>query len=85
MVSSKDLNIKEKYMASYTVKLTPDLVNLASEGSLDTVVNGVSIQRTMDMVLVSNSGYKMVSRLKDGDTFDDVIATIGDYANLVEV
>lgn len=72
-------------MASYTVKLTPDVVNLASEGSLDTVVNGVSLQRTMDMILVENSGYKMVSRLKDGDTFDDVIAQLGDYANLVEV
>jgi hypothetical protein len=72
-------------MASYTVKLTPDVVNLASEGSLDTVVNGVSIQRTMDMILVKNSGYKMVSRLKDGDTFNDTIAQLGDYANLVEV
>jgi hypothetical protein len=72
-------------MASYTVKLTPDVVNLASEGSLDTIVDGVSLQRTMDMILVKNSGYKMVSRLKDGDTFDDVIAQLGDYANLVEV
>lgn len=72
-------------MASYTVKLTPDLVNLSTEGSLDTLVDGVSIQRTMDMVLVSNSGLKMVSKLKDGDTFDDVIATLGDYVNLVEV
>jgi len=72
-------------MASYRVKLTPDVINLASEGSLDTVVNGLSIQRTMDMVLVKNSGYKMVSRLKDGDTFDDVIADLGMYANLVEV
>ena len=72
-------------MASYIVKLTPDVVNLASEGSLDTIVNGVSIQRTMDMILVKNSGYKMVSRLKDGDTFDDVVADLGMYANLVEV
>lgn len=72
-------------MASYTVKLTPDVVNLGTEGSLDVVVDGKSLQRTMDMVLVSNNGLKMVSKLKDGDTFDDVIADLGDYANLVEV
>lgn len=71
-------------MASYTVKLTPDLVNLSTEGSLDVLVNGKSIQRTMDMVLVKNSGYKMVSKLKDGDTFDDVIAGLGSYANIVD-
>jgi hypothetical protein len=71
-------------MASYTVKLTPDVRNLGTEGSLDVVVNGKSLQRTMDMVLVKNSGYKMVSRLKDGDTFDDVIADLGMYANVVE-
>lgn len=73
-------------MADYAVKLTPNVVNLATEGSLDTtVVGGVSLQRTMDMVLVSNSGLKMVSRLKDGDTFNNTIATLGDYANVVEV
>jgi hypothetical protein len=72
-------------MASYAVKLTPDVVNLGTEGSLDVTVNGVSIQRTMDMVLVKNSGYKMVSRLKDGDTFDDVISDLGMYANVVEL
>jgi hypothetical protein len=72
-------------MASYAVKLTPDVVNLGTEGSLDVLVNGNSIQRTMDMVLVKNSGYKMVSRLKDGDTFTDVIQTVADYANVVEL
>jgi len=72
-------------MASYAVKLTPDVVNLGTEGSLDVTVNGVSIQRTMDMVLVKNSGYKMVSRLKDGDTFDDVVSDLGMYANVVEL
>ena len=72
-------------MASYAVKLTPDVVNLGTEGSLVVLVNGNSIQRTMDMVLVKNSGYKMVSRLKDGDTFTDVIQTVADYANVVEL
>ena len=72
-------------MASYAVKLTPDVVNLGTEGSLDVLVDGVSIQRTMDMVLVKNSGYKMVSRLKDGSTFTDVISDLGMYANIVEL
>lgn len=72
-------------MASYAVKLTPDVVNLGTEGSLDVLVDGVSIQRTMDMVLVKNSGYKMVGRLKDGDTFTDVIQTVADYTNVVEL
>ena len=72
-------------MANYAVKLTPDVVNLGTEGSLDVLVNGNSIQRTMDMVLVKNSGYKMVSRLKDGDTFNDTIQTVADYANVVEL
>ena len=72
-------------MASYAVKLTPDVVNLGTEGSLDVLVNGMSIQRTMDMVLVKTSGYKMVSRLKDGDTFTDVISDLGMYANVVEL
>jgi hypothetical protein len=72
-------------MASYAVKLTPDVVNLGTEGSLDVLVNGNSIQRTMDMVLVKNNGYKMVGRLKDGDTFNDTIQTVADYANVVEL
>jgi hypothetical protein len=39
----------------------------------------------MDMVLVKNNGYKMVGRLKDGDTFNDTIQTVADYANVVEL
>jgi hypothetical protein len=54
-------------MAQYSLKLTPDLVNPGSEGSLDTsLVNGVSIQRTANMleVLDLNGNRKVVS-LKD--------------------
>jgi hypothetical protein len=67
-------------MAQYSLKLTPDLVNPASEGSLDTsLVNGVSIQRTANMleVLDLNGNRKIVS-LKDGDTFDDVVSGLND-------
>ena len=60
-------------MASYTVKLTPDLVNEISEGSLDTsVVGGLSKQRTKESVLVVNgSDRKQLYRLADGETYDD--------------
>lgn len=60
-------------MASYTVKLTPDMVTSFSEGSLDTsVTNGLSIQRTKEVELVVNGeDRKILHRLKDGDTYDD--------------
>lgn len=72
-------------MASYTVNLSPALVNLASEGSLDTAIDasGNSIQRTMHAILVKNgANYKMVGKLADGESFDDVVATLADYPNV---
>jgi hypothetical protein len=69
-------------MATYTVKLTPDLVNRDTEASLDTaVVAGVSIQRTMNGILLySGTDYRMFGNLADGDTIDDstIPLTIGD-------
>jgi len=67
-------------MADYSLKLTPDLVNLGSEGSLDTsVVNGVSIQRTANMLDVFDAeGNRKVISLKDGDSFDDVVSGTND-------
>lgn len=60
-------------MASYTVQLTPDMVNQFSEGGLDTSVsNGLSIQRTMENVMVVNGDdMKILYRLADGETYDD--------------
>lgn len=63
-------------MQDYTVKLTPDIVNLASEGSLDTsLVNGVSIQRTLNSVMVVDDygNRKITGNLHDGDVFNDTI------------
>lgn len=67
-------------MSNYTVKLTPDVVNLASEGGLDSsLLNGVSLQRTFNdiMVVDSEGNRKKVGRLKDGESFDDIVK----YAN----
>lgn len=71
-------------MATYTVDLSPALVNLGTEGSLDTsVTGGNSIQRQYFGVHVVNSGNrKVVGIVNDGSSFDDVVAGIGDYDNL---
>jgi hypothetical protein len=72
-------------MATYTVDLSPALVNLASEGSLDTSKdsNGNSLQRQYFGVFVENNNdRKMVGIVRDGATFDDVVAGISDYPNI---
>lgn len=68
-------------VVNYTVQLTPDEVNVDTEGSLDTsVVNGVSKQRTMNSIIVKNgNSQKVVGNLKDGDTFDTRMENTTDY------
>ena len=64
-------------MSNYIVRLTPNEVNLGSEGGLDTsLLNGVSLQRTLnDIMIVDGDGNrKIVGNLKDGDSFDNVVA-----------
>jgi hypothetical protein len=65
-------------MSEYIAKLTPNEVNLGTEGGLDILVNGFSIQRTLNgMMLVDGEGNrKVVGNLKDGDSFDDVVAVV---------
>lgn len=60
-------------MATFTVKLTPDLKNQVSEGNLDTSVSGgLSKQRTLNDTMVKNGSHrKMVGRLADGSSYDD--------------
>lgn len=73
-------------MATYTVDLSPALVNLASEGSLDVVrdANGNSVQRQMFGVWVVNGNdRKMVGIVNDGGSFTDDIAGVSDYPNIV--
>jgi hypothetical protein len=69
-------------MASYTIQLTPSLVNLATEGSLDTaVVSGVSIQRTAYLETVASDGGRKVLELLDGEAFTDTPEDPTDYSN----
>jgi hypothetical protein len=67
------------------VDLSPAVVNLASEGSLDTSrdANGNSLQRQYFGVFVENNNdRKMVGIVRDGATFNDVVAGISDYPNI---
>lgn len=71
-------------MASFTVDLTPSLINPTTEASLDTTItNGNSKQRTFEMTMVKNSsgGRKIVSRIPDGGTYNDVTTYVNLYEN----
>lgn len=71
-------------MATFTVDLTPVLINPTTEASLDTtIVNGLSKQRTFEMTMVKNSGggRKIVSRIPDGGTYTDVTTYVNLYEN----
>jgi len=69
-------------MATYTITLTPALRNLATEGGLDTaLVAGKSVQRT-GYIEVKNGTSRKIVLVKDGDTFNDTMATITSYPGL---
>ena len=66
---------------TYTVKLTPSLRNLGTEGSLDTaVVGGKSIQRGVYLDVYNNTDRKIVQVL-DGSVFNDTMQTLTDLQN----
>lgn len=72
-------------MADYQVDLTPALRNFATEGGLDDSLDssGNSIQRTFHGLLVVNgTNRKMVGKLADGGTFNDVVGGIADIPNI---
>jgi hypothetical protein len=61
---------------NYTAKLTPQLINLATEGSLDTsIFNGVSAQRTLNMIQTTDTqGHiKITCGVKDGNTLNNAV------------
>lgn len=71
-------------MASYTLKLTPTLVNLGTEGSLDTSVSGgVSAQRTGYIEVVDSTDLqkRMVWEMNDGTVFNDTFETLTTTSN----
>ena len=70
---------------TYTLQLVPNLLNFASESGLDTsVVDGVSKQRTVNMMMTKNDGdeYKMTASVVDGGTFTDIAQTFADVTGI---
>ena len=70
-------------MATFTLNLTPSLVNLGTEGSLDTaVMSGASVQRTGYVATtVSGNPYSLkVSEMNDGQTFTDQPEVLSDLS-----
>lgn len=60
-------------MTSYTMKVTPTLRHMGTEGGLDnTIVNGVSLQRGGYIEVYNSTSRKIVSHV-DGYVFDDTI------------
>ena len=73
-------------MADFNVDLSPNLVNLGTEGSLDTSVqNGNSLQRKLTGVMVEFCGNrKIVGRIDDGGQFNETIERVKDYAGITK-
>jgi len=68
-------------MTNYTLNLSPALVNLASEGGLDTsVYNGNSLQRTAYIEVTNGSNRKIVE-VSDGGSFNDTMQTLTSLSN----
>lgn len=70
----------------YPVVLTPNLVNIASEGGLDTsVLNGVSLQRTVNMVMTRDQqgNLKVVGSRRDGEYYDDVVSYVSGWKTVL--
>ena len=68
-------------MTTYTLDLSPALVNLASEGGLDTsVYMGNSLQRTA-YIEVHNGSDRKIVEVKDGASFNDTMQTLEDLNN----
>lgn len=68
-------------MTTYTLDLSPALVNMSTEGGLDTaILNGNSLQRTAYLEVYNNNDRKIVA-VRDGGTFTDTMQTITDLSN----
>ena len=68
-------------MTTYILDLSPALVNLASEGSLDTsLYNGNSLQRTAYLEVTNGNDRKIVE-VRDGASFKDTMQDLEDLSN----
>ena len=59
-------------MSNYSIKLTPTFIDPTTEGSLDTsMLDGKSLQRTINMYEVNNNGNRKMISGKDSEEFND--------------
>lgn len=73
-------------MADYVVKLTPQMVNPGTEGSMDEhLVNGYSLQRTGYFDILNGTNVKKLTRVVDGVTINNTIATWADNPNFTAI
>lgn len=72
-------------MADYIAKLVPDLLNMSTESGLDTsILNGVSMQRTINCLEVGTSGNRKSVSVMDGEGFNDTVQTLTDIVGIIE-
>ena len=72
-------------MTTYTLKLSPMYPHPGSDGSVDeTIVNGVSVQRSGFIEVASGDNRKIVA-VDDGDTFTNTMQTITSFDFIVAV
>lgn len=71
-------------MADYVAKLVPDLLNFSTESGLDTaIVNGVSIQRTINCLEVGLSGDRKSVSVIDGEAFNSTVQTLTSVPGII--
>jgi hypothetical protein len=71
----------------YPIDLTPVLTNIATEGGLDTsVLNGVSLQRTVNMVMTRDQqgNVKVIGSRRDGESYDDVVSYVSGWKTVLD-
>lgn len=72
-------------MADYIAKLVPDLLNFSTESGLDTsILNGVSLQRTINCLEVGLSGDRKSVSVIDGESFSSTAQTLSSVAGIID-
>ena len=71
-------------MANYVAKLVPDLFNFSTESGLDTsILNGVSLQRTINCLEVGLSGDRKSVSVIDGEAFNSTAQTLTSVSGII--
>ena len=79
-----EIVVEKEPLTEYDIKLTPELINMSTEGSQDSsVVNGVSQQRKINMLTTRRyDKYKTIIQTADGKVINNQPESIADYPNI---